>query len=532
MIGKKGLLTIILLLSAFSQGIGFDSHTDHDPVPCGPIPTFEHGASYLRDVYVSVSGSDANDGSASSPYRTLGKAASAARPGDIIHLMQGTYSGGISISSLSGTRSNPIQILGHGAVIQGGGNCLQLSRCSYLVLRNISCTGSTYNGLNVDDGSDYNNHLASSNIIFDSLHIFSIGTGGNNDNLKLSGIRDFYVLNNHYHDSGAGSGIDMVGCHNGIIAYNRMENMGSNFIQTKGGSSNITIHGNILKNAVDRGLNMGGSTGAEYFRPPISSMTEAYEARHIRATSNIIIGSMAGIAYVGCDECLATNNVIYLPTRWGLRILQETTSLGGRAFVPSRRGEFVNNIVVIDNRVSTVVNIGAGTEPNSFRFSHNLWSHADNPSYQGPSLPTTEIGRIIGQPGFISPPLDFHISASSIARSGAESGWVRADADSICFTGQIGAYSTGTCTPNWVCTDWSACTNSQQSRTCTDASNCGTPSGKPAESQACTCVHAADNDPCDGGISTSEIMAYLSAWRNGSLVSLSELMEAVRLWKA
>ncbi len=42
------------------------------------------------------------------------------------------------------------------------------------------------------------------------------------------------------------------------------------------------------------------------------------------------------------------------------------------------------------------------------------------------------------------------------------------------------------CTPNWQCTVWSACTNSVQTRTCIDANSCGTTSGKPAESQSCT----------------------------------------------
>lgn len=48
---------------------------------------------------------------------------------------------------------------------------------------------------------------------------------------------------------------------------------------------------------------------------------------------------------------------------------------------------------------------------------------------------------------------------------------------------------TGTCTPNWSCTAWSACDTrlafGYVKRTCTDTNNCGTNTGKPAESQAC-----------------------------------------------
>ena len=41
------------------------------------------------------------------------------------------------------------------------------------------------------------------------------------------------------------------------------------------------------------------------------------------------------------------------------------------------------------------------------------------------------------------------------------------------------------CTPKWSCTEWVACTDNSQIRTCTDSNNCGTTSEKPAEEQAC-----------------------------------------------
>jgi hypothetical protein len=50
-------------------------------------------------------------------------------------------------------------------------------------------------------------------------------------------------------------------------------------------------------------------------------------------------------------------------------------------------------------------------------------------------------------------------------------------------SGQCQAVS---CTPSWQCTAWSACENSTQTRTCTDANSCNTNDGKPNESQACS----------------------------------------------
>ncbi|MBI5149010.1 fibronectin type III domain-containing protein [Candidatus Pacearchaeota archaeon] len=41
------------------------------------------------------------------------------------------------------------------------------------------------------------------------------------------------------------------------------------------------------------------------------------------------------------------------------------------------------------------------------------------------------------------------------------------------------------CIENWTCTQWSACINKTQTRTCTDLSNCGTTNNKPTETRRC-----------------------------------------------
>ncbi|MGC8812006.1 MAG: MopE-related protein [Candidatus Aenigmatarchaeota archaeon] len=57
------------------------------------------------------------------------------------------------------------------------------------------------------------------------------------------------------------------------------------------------------------------------------------------------------------------------------------------------------------------------------------------------------------------------------------------------------------CTPNWVCTEWSACSEEGiQTRTCTDKNNCGITAGKPAETQTCTYVSPTQSTYCGDGI--------------------------------
>lgn len=64
--------------------------------------------------------------------------------------------------------------------------------------------------------------------------------------------------------------------------------------------------------------------------------------------------------------------------------------------------------------------------------------------------------------------------------------------DSYISTGpDIGAIesSASACIENWVCGNWSACTNSNQTRTCNDTNNCGTTTNQPTLSQSCvSCV--------------------------------------------
>ena len=63
------------------------------------------------------------------------------------------------------------------------------------------------------------------------------------------------------------------------------------------------------------------------------------------------------------------------------------------------------------------------------------------------------------------------------------------------------------CTENWSCTSWSACSNSTQTRICTDVNSCGTTANKPTESQSCT-VAPSPPSPT-GGIPTD----YIGYWK-------------------
>src|SRR5690606_7527084 len=71
----------------------------------GPRPITGDGRD--GDYYVATNGSDSNSGSMSSPFKTLERAAKAAKPGDLIYIRGGRYPGA-RIENVHGTASSPI----------------------------------------------------------------------------------------------------------------------------------------------------------------------------------------------------------------------------------------------------------------------------------------------------------------------------------------------------------------------------------------------------------------------------------------
>jgi hypothetical protein len=106
---------------------------------------------------------------------------------------------------------------------------------------------------------------------------------------------------------------------------------------------------------------------------------------------------MAAIAFVGVDGAHVHHNTIYRPAKWVLRILQENKN---NSFVPSRKGRFTNNLVVLrSDEVREVINIGPQTAPETFQFADNWWYLLDRPerTQQLVRLPTRETGGSYGQ---------------------------------------------------------------------------------------------------------------------------------------
>lgn len=333
-------------------------------------------------------------------YDNLRPAANAAEPGDTILLHGGTYTGGQYITGLKGTPSDWITIAavdGEAPVWDGGSYAWHMVDPAYVYIKGITIQNMTSNGVNVDDSGSYD--TPAHNIIFDSCTFRDMDATGNNDLLKLSGVDTFEIRNcTILNGSDGGSGIDMVGCHMGLFTGNTFRNQGSNAIQAKGGTRHITIERNLFVDCGARTLNLGGSTGLQFFRPD----TAHYEAADLHVYANVIIGSDAPIAYVGCVNVDVVNNTILYPGGYIIRILQETVDEA--RFLPCGDNSFRNNIVFRGDNWSDL-NLNGDTTviaPRTFTFSNNLWYNYEDLGDHAPKgLPVEDVDNVVGEyPGF------------------------------------------------------------------------------------------------------------------------------------
>jgi hypothetical protein len=332
------------------------------------------------------------------------KAIASAKPGDRILVAAGEYGGGFSSMNLRGQAGQPIVIAAadprNPPTFSNARAGIYLSNPAHVQLENLVFTKISGNGVNIDNGGDMTNDTAS-HIVLNGLRVSDIGNRGNEDGIKLSGLNDFRVegCTVERWGRGGGSAIDMVGCHRGTIdgcTFRHLDAEFSNGVQCKGASASITIQRCVFENAGGRAINVGGNTGTPYFRPPLKPEGGNVEARQIRVEGNRFAGHTAAIVFASADACAARFNTIDRPARWAFRILQENNAPG---FLPCRNCEVTDNVIVFESARWSEggVNVGAGTEANTFKFARNWWYCADRPANSRPKLPSPEDAGVYGK---------------------------------------------------------------------------------------------------------------------------------------
>jgi hypothetical protein len=328
----------------------------------------------------------------------LRAALAAAEPGTTIRVAAGEYED-VHAANLRGTAERPIALVAEEPksppVFKNG---LHLADVAHVELAGLAFVGAPSNGLNIDDGGTLD--TPSHHVVLRELAVHDCGGRGNDDGIKLSGVEDFRVERCTVERWGrGGSAIDMVGCHRGAIEActfrDRADGAAATGVQIKGGSRDVVVRGCRFENAGERAVNLGGSTGLAYFRPK----PEGFEAKDVAVEGCTFLGSTSPIAFVGADGASVRWNTFYRPSKWLVRILQETREPG---FVACRNGTFADNLIAYrGDEVATMVNVGPDTAPDTFAFARNYWFRIDAPERSRPKLPVDELEPQGGaDPGF------------------------------------------------------------------------------------------------------------------------------------
>lgn len=326
---------------------------------------------------------------------SLRQALREAQPGTRIQILPGRYAPEVYAAGLQGSAELPIVIEGQDPadrpVFEGGRQGWHLSGCSYVTIRGLVIRGAKTNGMNIDDGG--RSGAGARQITVEDVTVSDIGPRGNFDGIKMSGVDDFVVRRCTIEGWG-GQAIDMVGCHRGSIedcVFRGKDGFSQNAgPQMKGGSSEVRVQRCRFEGPIMRGVQLGGSTGLEFFRPRGAN----YEARGLIVEDCLFQGGDAAVTFVGVDGAVFRFNTIVRPQPWVLRILQETTAA---EFLPCRNGRFERNLIVYRaGDLRSVVNVGSNTRSDTFTFADNLWYCEDRPARGQPDLPTTETNGVYG----------------------------------------------------------------------------------------------------------------------------------------
>jgi hypothetical protein len=132
----------------------------------------------------------------------------------------------------------------------------------------------------------------------------------------------------------------------------------------------------------------------------------------------VIIGSQVPLAFVGAVDSLAANNTIISPTRWLVRILQETKSDGAHVFRPSGNNAVIGNLFYFDqSTLKKHVDVRSNVDATSFVFANNLWFAYGDVGGSGPDLPVRETDGIVGRDPLLFAPEsgDFRLRSDSPA---------------------------------------------------------------------------------------------------------------------
>ena len=270
-----------------------------------------HVGAAAVDLYVAPDGADANPGNATAPFRTIARAAAAARPGTTIHVAPGTYRENVKTSA-HGRATARVRFVSDtrwGArVIGRGKEAAWTNHGDFTDIADFDVSGSGRLGIV--------NYASHTTISGNHVHDLAVsggctGSGGAGiDNANYRGS-DGDIIGNVVHDIGVPGGCNGV---HGIYSSNLRGRIYNNIVYRASAwgihlwhaANNVTIANNtVFANgaaAVGGGILFGAGDG------PAGAVLN-----HTRVINNIVYNNPAASIKEFCypgQDCTGRNNII------------------------------------------------------------------------------------------------------------------------------------------------------------------------------------------------------------------------------
>jgi len=427
---QEAFLISLPVVLAFLAGLSGRGPTLASQPANQPIHRPEEAASSAGAVYyVATNGNDANAGTETQPWRTIGKAARTLVAGDTVYIKAGTYRERV-VPLNSGSAGNFITYAaypGHTVTIDGAtvnvpewGGLFDITGKSYIRvsgLRVVNARTNTHNpGILADSSSHIiieSNYVSntndsgiaawgSDNIIIDHNEVTDVCKSGYNEDISVGGTDGFEVRYNHVHHSRK-EGIDPKdGSRNGKVFGNHVHHTDAVGIYVDAWdkhTDNIEVFQNVVHDTGSNGIALASEMGGLL--------------ENVRVYNNIAYHNRyAGVWLSGCCPESATH-----PVR-DIKIVNNTlynngwADWGGGIGVENTQVQSVtirNNIVSQNLYFQIAVDVAIPTW--TVRVDHNLID-----GFRDTEGEIRGSDYVEGNPQFVNPAAaDFHLRSISPA---------------------------------------------------------------------------------------------------------------------
>ena len=379
-----------------------------------PNPTY----TCARELHVALTGSDTNDGSMATPFRTISKVTPMAKAGDCILVHAGTYAESATIGfSNDGTMAAPIVLRSADgklkAVIDAKtnrGGPTVLVRNDYVII----------------DGFEFVNSPMDTEeqvIHFDGLNAKAKCTGDVLRNCKLTAGYDTIKCNensqgvtiefNEIYGTFQHLPVSLTGASNFTFRGNFCHDWtldGDGAVQIKGGSHDALFEGNVFQDVhTDAGaIAMGDGCDSTCDVDP-----NHYAGVRIRAVNNVFVRVGRGLDVQGCKDCAILNNT-FVDSGVGNVMLKLTSAATNGTTTATVNARIMNNLLVNSGNGGNVMQINSPAGM-GLMMDYNLRWNGGMGVEWGDGHPATADTHSVTKDPKLTSATDFSLAAGSAA---------------------------------------------------------------------------------------------------------------------